>query len=172
MIASFKDSTELPWLRSKKSSGICALVCALCVLGLSLGCSNSVNQSDYERVSVFGRVTIDGQPLESAAIVFQSPLRADPADQVTTFAFVENGRYRIDAESGPVVGTARVLFRAKPPAREELEAALDAASSGKRDKTRESLAVAIPDKYGDQSQLSVELSPGIENQHDFQLVSR
>jgi hypothetical protein len=133
---------------------------------------------------------LDGRPLQAGAIVFHAVddpatyhagTNQDGADHhgaegnagdksITAFGFVENGRYKIDQENGPPSGRARVEFRPKPIDRVKFEIALQEAQKRRRDPQAD--VVAIPEKYGDQSILSVELMAGIENKHDFELNSR
>lgn len=166
---------------SLKSCRIGRLVaCVLLCSGnlVTIGCGNE-DPTTVQRVGVSGQVTLDGRPLEAAAIVFHSESSGtftgnslgDDALALPAFSFVEDGVYTIDAQDGPTVGTARVEFRPKPIPREELEQAIDqAAKSGNRLPPKTS-AVEIPDRYNADSTLRVELVPG-ENQHNFELTSR
>lgn len=143
---------------------------ALATLMLATGCGDT--SASVTRVSVSGTVTLDGQPLSAGAIVFHgasSPTTG--GDAVIAFGFVENGWYEIDADSGPAVGPARVEFRPKPLQRGELEDAVDEAAGSSRQRSPKTTVVAIPDKYGERSILTVQFTPG-QNRHDFQLDSQ
>lgn len=178
------------WLVTTSGSwSMLNLIWILSTLGVS-GCGNSVDPSAQERVAVSGRVLLDGRPLQAGAILFHAAddpaayhagTNQDGADHlgaegnaggksITAFGFVENGRYKIDQENGPPWGRARVEFRPKPIDRVKFEIALQEAQKRRRDPQAD--VVAIPEKYGDQSILSVELMAGIENKHDFDLNSR
>lgn len=135
----------------------------------AIGCSDSDPMS-VERASVSGTVTLDGQPLQAGAIVFQSDRQLPDGDSVTAFGFIENGAYRIDLDDGPAVGSARVEFRPKPLQREELEDVVDQAAKSQSRRSLQMEIVKIPEKYGEASTLLVEMSPG-QNRHDFQLES-
>lgn len=132
-----------------------------------LACSGCGSDADDQRVAVHGTVTLDGKPLEAAAIVFRS---GQGEDQVTAFGFVESGNYEIAAEEGPRVGRARVEFQRKPIEPAEFEAGLDeAASRRKRPKLD---VVPIPPKYGPKSTFTAEVTLDGENCFDFDLESR
>ena len=146
------------------------LLC-LCVITAVLGC-DADEEVPVQRVAVSGQVTLDGKPLRDAAIVFHQEDSSAESQNVTAHGFVENGIYKIDAEHGPAVGSARVEFRPKPLSREELEAAMDASMVNRRRRSLPSTVVAIPEKYGGESQLRVQLSADSENRHDFKLDSR
>lgn len=144
------------------------------------GCDSSVDPSARERVAVSGTVLLDGRPLQAGAIIFHATddtaTDHNGADDntgdvsMTAFGYVENGRYRIDQENGPPWGTARVEFRPKPIDRVQFEIALQEAQN--RRAAPQANVVAIPEKYGDHSILSVELMAGTENKHDFELNSQ
>jgi len=88
-----------------------------------LGCEGQPVET-FERAEVSGAVWLDGKPLEDAAIVFHALNASGEPTGVSGHAFVDEGRYRIDADHGPAVGQSRVEFRARPVSREQLEASL------------------------------------------------
>jgi hypothetical protein len=126
------------------------------VLVLLAGCEPSL-------LPVKGRVTLDGQPLSEALIMFV-PLAAG---QKKTGASVTGGNYEIQQSNGLSYGKYRVEIADNPP----LELAhrspseTQAALRGRR---------MIPSLYGENSPLSVEIgddsTPDLQ-QLDFQLVS-
>jgi hypothetical protein len=119
-------------------------------------------------VGVWGEVSLDGKPLKAAAIVFEHDSH-DGEAAILAHGFVQEGLYRIDAEQGPAVGRCRVRFLPKPLDREEYEAKLDEAA--KRRLAAAPTVVSIPEKYGEDSTLEVNVVGGKENRLDFQLVS-
>jgi hypothetical protein len=137
-----------------------------CLLTL-IGCSESEGDVGMERVSVAGQVTLDGRPLQAGAIMFCDPLGVDQQPTVRAYGFIENGRFRIDADRGPVVGTAQILFRPQPLNRETFEAALDQPSK------RSPLSVVeIPEHYVEAPFFEVKLVSGIDNELNFELKSQ
>ena len=138
------------------------------------GCQPS-DESTIERVAVSGSVTLDGQPLKAGAIIFRNADQGENDSSVTAHAFVEDGQYHIDAQSGPAIGSAQVLFRPKPLSREEIEGALDESTSRRKPQAMrkpQMIVVEIPERYGENSEIEVELIGGSENHHDFKLESR
>lgn len=149
-----------------------AIVACTVIAATLTGCDEG--QTDIGgRVAVSGEVTLDGKPLKAAAIVFHCAGNDSTAGEVTAFGFVEDGRYRIEDGSGPVVGEARVEFRPKPIEREAFEEKIDqAASQRHRRVDPQPNVVAIPERYGEHSEIRVELVDSEENLHNFQLTSR
>lgn len=144
-----------------------------CVAISIAGCADSTNSPLVDRVSVAGMVTLNGQPLKAGAIVFHGPLDSADGATITSHAFIEDGRYTIDASDGPAIGTSRVEIRPQPRSREEYEALLDQAAKSRRRTTTSPTVVEIPKEYyGEQSELRVELVSGQHNQHDFKLDSK
>lgn len=172
-------SFESRWVRRLAPWAIpigVAIGVAIAAVGCHEGGGNAV-----ERVSVTGQVTLDGRPLQAGAIVFHS-VSGDPVspqndspqndqDPITAFSFVENGAYTIDAKNGPAIGVSRVEFRSKPIPREAFEDAIDQAVTSNKREPPPTNVVGIPDIYGVQSTLQVELVAG-KNQKDFHLKSK
>ena len=142
-----------------------ATVCL--IIAAALGC-DSHPRTTMQRVGVSGKVSLDGRPLKEGAIIFHGLDHVEDNRAVTAFGFVTDGRYEIETEFGPVAGRSRVEFRAKPLSREALEASLDGAARGRPPQTT---ACPIPEKYGDHSPLTVDLTAEQDNHHDFDLES-
>ncbi len=129
------------------------------------GCGGS--DPDGVRVSVRGEVKLDGRPLQAGAIVFHC---GDGENEVTSVGYIEDGSYDIASDEGPLAGTARVEFQAKPVDQGQFEEAMEEAAKTRR---RPNLAVvAIPPHYGPNSNLTRELTVDGENTLDFDLTSR
>ncbi|TWU35743.1 hypothetical protein Q31b_51780 [Novipirellula aureliae] len=163
----------------KCTQPLCSWCIVLILAGPSVclsGCSGSEPDESFERVGVAGEVWIDGKPLEAGAIVFHCLDTAGETDRpVTSFAFIENGRYSIDPANGPAIGKAKVEFRPKPLDRQMVEASLNSGPNCPRphyQSNTPAAVVAIPDAYGANTKLTVQLVAGNENHHDFQLHSR
>jgi len=114
-----------------------------------------------DRVEVFGNVTLDGKPLDDAAILFV-PLGDGP----TAGTQFTGGEYRIEEARGPSPGKYRVEITAYRGTGEMIE---DSDLPGQMEERRESV---VPERYNSQSQLTVELTPGNANRHDFALQSQ
>jgi hypothetical protein len=103
---------------------------------------------------VCGTVTLDGNPLEKAVVMFQ-PTQGRPSFAVTD----EEGHYEIKFtidDQGAQVGTHKVVIRSEIPSEMEDQAA--------------ARAELLPKRYHDESQLTAEVSPGA-NTIDFDLTS-
>ena len=141
--------------------GTVAVFLLLAVCG---GCGSG---SPGPRAAVHGEVTLDGKPLKAGVVFFH----CGEGDQlVVAQAFVENGKYEIDAEKGPVVGLARVQFQPKPIPEAEFEAALEAASRKRR--KPKLVVVEVPEHYRTESTLTAEVTESGDNRFDFELTSR
>jgi hypothetical protein len=118
------------------------------------------------RVPVHGEVRLDGQPLLAGVILFHCN---EGEDKLTAVGYIENGGYAIAKQDGPLVGTARVEFQAKPVPRDQFEAALDEAARTRRRPQLD--IVAIPPQYGQASQLTAEVTRDGNQPFDFDLRS-
>jgi hypothetical protein len=101
-------------------------------------------------------VTYAGQPIPIGTITFL------PADQkgIKCGGRIENGRYEIEAEFGPMPGTHRVEIRWAKPTGQKYKNEFGEVF----DRTQEGL----PDKYHAKSILTAEIKPGA-NTLDFNL---
>ena len=152
----------------ERLNNISFAVAVLAILLMVNGCDK--NKLDLERASISGQVTLDGLPLQAGAVVFRCPLQDTSESEVTAFGFIENGRYKISAETGPVVGAAHVEFHPKPLERGAMEDEIER-SFGKRNRSQKRNVLEIPDNYRTGLELVVSIRPGA-NEHDFQLDSK
>ena len=142
-------------LRHKLAGGVSLL--ASCV-ALLVGCSDGAPN----RATVFGAVTLDGQPLESGSIDF---FPAEGTRGPTAGATIDGGRYRIESAKGVAVGKNRVEIHGM---RKTGESAADPFGRGTQiDKFVES----VPAKYHSESTLIREVVAG-ENEIDFEILSQ
>lgn len=129
------------------------VLCASCLLALaSLGGCGGPEHPDVGRVS--GVVTLDGQPLPEATIMFQ-PTNGR-ASQATTDA---GGKYTLiylDGVSGAKLGSHKVIIRTEIPGED-----------GQPPIAKEKL----PKKYHSETELTAEVKPG-SNTFDFPLTSQ
>ncbi|MCA9221079.1 MAG: hypothetical protein KDA71_12180 [Planctomycetales bacterium] len=114
------------------------------------------------RFAASGRVSLDGQPLSNAEIVFE------PRDSqgLVAVASVANGEFRWTEETGPTAGDFNV--RINPLAMDEDEA-LRMVSSGKRQRLE---LIAVPVAYQRPGQLEATVSSAGPNEFNFELTSR
>lgn len=126
-----------------------AILLALTVAGCGEG--DSLN-----RGAISGRVTLDGQPLETGSISFwptdgtQGPMATGP---------IAAGQYSLESKVGPVVGKHSV----------KIEAIRD--TGKKNDGGSPITEQIVPPQYNAQTTLKVEIKQG-ENTQDFELKSR
>ncbi len=116
---------------------------------------------DVDRVGVSGAVTLDGQPLESGAILFL-PHGAGPS----AGAQIENSRFSIARSNGPSPGDYRVEIRSF---RDTGRMIPDDDFPGQ---TREVRQQIIPARYNEASELAATLSADRRQELTFQLQSR
>ncbi len=141
------------------SNRLAAAVMA-CLLVMGGGCGDS----GPARVTAHGSVSLDGRPLENAVIMF---IPVGPTGAKKTGAEIVHGQYRVVPELGVVVGVNRVEV-APYPAPSFSPSADVAASHGKRPP----VLAEIPAKYNEQSELTVEAKPGVDNVFNFTLTTR
>ena len=124
----------------------------LLVLFLCGGCGRVTN-----RAELHGTVTLDGEPLEQGAITL---FPTGPTKGPAAGTAIVDGSYSIAAEKGPAIGTNRVEIRS-------------ARATGKTIPIRNEPEIVeiLPDRYHNQSVLTVEIEPG-QNVANFQLHSK
>lgn len=145
--------------------GVVFVACAL------VGCGRGYEGET--RSAVKGKVTLDGLPLVSGAIVFLPP-EGNSSSMRTASGIIENGMYSIDESHGPNQGTYQVLITG-------YEQAMPASASGSEDEDEEESddgpdpdeqsqgPQIVPAKYNDATELQVEIKPG-PNEHNFPLT--
>jgi hypothetical protein len=118
-----------------------------------LGCGHSPT-------SVHGHVTLDGNPLNEAVVLFV-PL--DPGRKKTG-AEIENGNYKIAAEDGLLPGRYRVEIADNPP--------LNGAQRTKSSVPPVHQRRKLPARYAHQSPLSANVSPSSKDlEFNFDLTN-
>jgi hypothetical protein len=142
----------------KKLNLLCRFALLLPIL-LALGCGNS------GRVSISGRVTLDGAPLPTGSITF-IPEQGNRGP--TAGAAIEDGEYFIDGAKGPMPGPHRIEIRATESTGRTVA---DPRMPGDRTEETRNL---IPARYSSgkpEGLLRRDLEPG-DNVIDLELTSR
>ncbi|PQO47638.1 hypothetical protein [Blastopirellula marina] len=139
------------------SSSLCSALCCLSLTLLtSLGCGP---RGDREIVEVEGTVTLDGQPLPNATVLFISGT-SRPSGAMTD----AEGHYELnytDRQKGARIGHNRVQITTAQGPSETAEGEPLAA-----------VPESLPDKYHARSELEFEVSADHANVADFALTSR
>ena len=130
--------------------------CGLSVWFLALTIAGCGGGDSLNRGSVSGKVTLDGQPVETGSISF---LPTDGTQGPMAAGQISKGQYSIAAKVGPVVGKYSV----------QIEAFRD---TGKKNEGGSPISEPmIPPQYNSQTTLKVEIKKGA-NTHDFTLQSQ
>ena len=131
-----------------------AAVCGLLLVTIVSGCGTSTGK--LQKVEISGLVTLDGQRLDRALILF------DPIDGNTgprAAGVIRNGEYLLDPDIGPVAGPLRVAIVSESeddtPALNEL--------------AKRYTPEKIPHQYNSRSILAVEATVDGPNHFDFDL---
>ncbi len=147
------SKTGTVWsIRASSFEFVSCFVLLISCLVLLVGCSGKPEHPDVGRVS--GVVTLDGQPLAEATIMFQ-PANGR-ASQATTDSAGKYSLIYLDGVPGAMLGTHTVIIRTEIPGED-----------GQPPIAKEKL----PKKYHDRTELTAEVKPG-SNTHNFPLTSQ
>lgn len=114
------------------------------------------------RVPVEGEVTFHGQAIEKGSILF---IPASGTTGPRTGATIESGRYALDHDRGPVIGTLRVEIRADRDFGYDITEPTETVRHiGEPFPENE-----IPAQYNDESVLTVTTTEAGDNRFDFHL---
>jgi len=131
---------------------------AVVTLALLIGCGGP----DSDRASVSGKVTFDGEPVETGQIAFE------PQGQGRFgIAQIVDGAYQMPAQQGPTPGKYTVRITADRPSSKAAQPAPEV--SGRP--TGTSYEQYIPAKFNERSELTVEISAEPNAVHDFALTA-
>jgi len=133
-------------------------ICIALLAAILSGCG----YGDDSRVSVGGRVTLDGKALDEGSISF-IPIRATSGP--VAGGMIVAGKYSIDAGKGPAIGPHRVEIRAT---RKTGKMVPNPGFGGEA--MVEEVVEAVPTRYNSQSTLRQDLDAGT-NLADFELTS-
>jgi hypothetical protein len=128
----------------------------LLALGTLVGCGRST------RTSVTGKVTFDGQPLETGQIVFE-PKTAGRLG----IAQVSQGDYAMPAEHGPTTGSYVVRITANRATGRKVKAGREPNAAA-----TDQFVQFIPARYNDQSELTTDIGDEAKVVRDFELTSK
>ncbi len=148
-------------LRSSRTTTAAALLGLILPLVLiAAGCDK---RKGPPRAAVSGRVTLDGQEIVQGSIAFKT---VGPHAGLAAGGPIQNGRYAIEKDRGPVVGENRVEIKSVRKTGRQVQAPL--ADPGRM---TDEIVEAVPARYNSQSTLEREVKAG-DNQFDFELESR
>jgi hypothetical protein len=130
-----------------------ALLGLACAVSLVAGC-------DDGRVRVSGTVLFEGKPLEEGFIALE------PTDGVgpTTGGPIRNGKYDLTGEARATTGEKIVRLVGSRKTGRKIPAGSPA--EGMVDEWVQ----CLPKEYNDRSKLRVQITPGKDNTHDFELM--
>jgi hypothetical protein len=116
------------------------------------------------RVRVSGTVLFEGKPVEQGIISFE------PCDGVgpTTGGSITDGKYDLTGEARATVGDKLVRIYASRATGRKIPAGSPAPPAAIVDE----MIQCVPKQYNDQSTLKVQITPGRDNTHDFDLPIR
>lgn len=137
-----------------------ASLAALLSLAIA-GCGPQQESDSLPRVSVSGKVTIDGKPMSAGSIQFD-PMSSTTS--VTAVGDVVDGKYTIDRTQGPIPGHYRVQISAQT----HLEIKPSEEPGGMPRRAKET----IPARYNVKSELERDVKAEGPNEFDFDLKSK
>jgi hypothetical protein len=133
------------------------------ILAASLIVAGCQQRKGPQRAAVSGRVTLDGQEIVQGSIAFKT---VGANSGLAAGGPIQNGRYAIEKDRGPVVGENRVEIKSVRKTGRQVQAPL--ADPGQM---TDEIVEAVPARYNSQSELEREVKEG-DNQLDFDLKSQ
>jgi len=135
----------------------CLALVALGVVALSILAIGCQGGDGMQRVPVSGTVTLGGPPLANGSITF-----LPVGDGVSAGGMIENGKYEIPPDKGPVPGSYTVEVNASEPTGETI---IDPAGGIEVPQVRN----PVPARYNRNTELIAEISATELNVVDFAL---
>jgi len=131
------------------------------------GCGGGDVKS-HARVSVSGTVTLDGQPLDNAVILF---VPFPEVNGPTASAGIVEGKFQLSTDAGPAAGKHRVQIESTDHGgiAPDDEAALAEMAAGKRKLPK---TVKIPAIYNSRTKLEKTITADSPNEFTFELVTK
>tara|TARA_R110002111_G_scaffold126741_5_gene191479 strand:+ start:62646 stop:63071 length:426 start_codon:yes stop_codon:yes gene_type:complete len=133
----------------------------LALLSTAVGCGSS--ELSYDKGTVQGTVTVNGEPLPSGKIRFIPEVKTIGK---LTAADITDGRYQFDLEKAPAVGSHRIEIIAMRNTGNKIQIP-DAPEGTMMEETEQ----YIPAPYNTSSRLTLEIKAG-ENEGNFDLKMR
>jgi hypothetical protein len=130
---------------------------------LLAGCEGANPQG---RVPISGEVTLDGDPISEAIIIFSPTSAQGPAENVKAVAVVKEGAFALTQRDGPCPGNYDVLIQDQPPEFEAFAADVAQGTAPRRP------SFTIPKSYGQPGRLTATVTEDGANQFQFALESR
>ncbi|MCI0748816.1 MAG: hypothetical protein L0Y58_25700 [Verrucomicrobia subdivision 3 bacterium] len=117
-----------------------------------------------DRLPISGRITLDGEPLDSGSIRFTS---LEGQELLASGALIQNGQYQIPQEKGLRPGTYRVEMSSP-----DTKAPPVIVRAAPGDMGIPAAPERIPPAYNADSQQTVEVTTDGDNRFDFDIVNR
>ncbi len=125
------------------------------------GCTAQAELDPLPRVTVSGKVTIDGQPMPAGTIQFNPTASTE---SVTAVGEIVDGKYTIDRTQGPVPGHFRIQISGQP----HVTIGPNEEPGGTSRRVKET----IPARYNVKSELERDVKAEGPNEFDFDLKSK
>ena len=116
------------------------------------------------RAAVEGQVTLDGAPIANGSIFFRP---TGDTKGMTAGGAITDGRYRLSADDGPVVGTNLVEIHSDRRTGRQVPAVFGDPKAGLKDEVVE----GVPERYNTQTKLTCQIEPG-SNERNFTLTTK
>ena len=133
----------------------CSLVAFLFLIALSLGVGCGGTEGPEKEVTS-GSITFDGEPVVAGMIRFV-PVSGPPVQ-----AEIVDGKYHADYKGGVVVGPSKVEIDGFRATGKQVQISPDVSEP--------EMVRFIPEKFNEKSELTVEITKGAPNTHDFNLT--
>lgn len=145
--------------------GLAVRLCCLFVLCCLPGCGGNYGG----RTSISGTVKFDGKPVEKGSIAF---IPAEGVKGPSTGGLIQDGKYNIAADQGPMVGKHRVeIIATRATAAVEVKAASAATAGPSAGGKVAGVESYIPEQFNKKSTLSYVVKAG-QNVENFDLKSK
>ncbi|WP_165247196.1 carboxypeptidase-like regulatory domain-containing protein [Paludisphaera soli] len=145
------------------------LAAVAAVLAVSWGCGGG---DGLPRQAISGKVTLDGQPLESALVTF-TPTGAG-GDSTSGAAQVSSGSFSIPKADGLIPGNYRVSVSVpkEVPVKASRKKETDSVTGEEIAPPTTALGEALPERYNAQSELTADVAEAGPNDFTFAVTSK
>lgn len=144
------------------------LVLLLAMMAAAGGCGGD----GLPRQPLSGKVTLDGQPIESAVVTF-TPTNTS-GSSTSAAAEVKSGSFSISRADGLIPGSYRVSISStkEVPAKPSRKKETDSVTGEEITPPSTTLAEALPARYNTRSELTAEVAEAGPNEFTFTLTSK